>query len=151
MSRAPTRFDPLSLGGHAEDTLRFIRASMERSATFTAVPGFGGAAMGLVGLAASVVASSQPTADRWLAVWLSAAVVATAIGLASMARKASRAGLSLTGQTARRFVLGVAAPCAAGAGVTYALWAMRTYSAGMILSNLPLMKTILRGDWSAVR
>lgn len=127
MSRAPTRFDPLSIGGHAEETLRFIRTSMERSATFTSVPGVGGAVMGVVGLAAAGLSAQQPTSDRWLAVWLAAAVVACAIGLATMARKAARAGLSLRGATARRFALGLAAPFAAGAGITYALWAMRNY------------------------
>lgn len=127
MSRAPARFDPLSVGGHAEDTLRFIRQSMERTATFTAVPGAGGAVMGLFGLAAAALAALQPTPDRWLAVWLGTAAVAASVGLWTMSRKAARAGVSLGGTNARRFALGLAAPLAAGAGVTYVLWSARDF------------------------
>jgi len=117
-----------SLGGQAADNLRFIRQAMERSATFTAVPGAGGAVMGVVALAAAAVASRQATADRWLGVWLAAAVAAAAVGLVTMARKARQAGLSLSGANARRFAVGLAAPCVAGAALTYALWATRTHS-----------------------
>ena len=43
-----------SFGQHAEESLQFIRRTMERSSTFTAVPGAGGAGMGAVGVAAAV-------------------------------------------------------------------------------------------------
>ena len=43
------RSAPPTIGGHAADNLRFIRQAMERSATFTAVPGVGGMLMGAVG------------------------------------------------------------------------------------------------------
>jgi hypothetical protein len=119
---------PTPIGGHAADNLRFIRQAMERSATFTAVPGVGGAAMGAVGLVAAAIASRQPTGDRWLLTWLAAAVVAAAIGLGTMTRKARRAGMTLGGSNARRFALALAAPCVAGAALTYALWATRAYS-----------------------
>jgi hypothetical protein len=128
MSRAPVRFDPLSVGGHAEDTLRYIRRSMERSATFTAVPGAGGAVMGGLGAAAALLAAVQPTPDRWLAVWLGTATVAAAVGVAAILRKARRAGLSLSGANARHFAVGLAAPFAAGAGVTYDLWSTGSYA-----------------------
>ena len=57
---------PASLGGHAADNLSFIRQAMERSATFTAVPGVGGGVMGAIALVAALVGSWQPTGDRWL-------------------------------------------------------------------------------------
>lgn len=101
---------------------------MERSATFTAVPGVGGTIMGTVGVVAAGVASRQSTPDRWLITWLIAAVLAAAVALITMTRKASRAGVTLSGANARRFAVAIAAPCVAGAALTYALWATRSYS-----------------------
>ena len=65
-----------SFGQHAEENLQFIRRTMERSSTFTAVPGLGGAGMGAIGLAAAVLAANQPSPERWLVVWLLAGAVA---------------------------------------------------------------------------
>jgi len=101
---------------------------MERSATFTSIPGAGGVGMGLVALAASTVAASQEFGDRWLLTWLVAAGIAAVIGFAAMVRKARRAGLSLTGANGRRFALGMAAPFVAGAAITYELWAVRSFT-----------------------
>ena len=109
--------------GHAADNLTFIRQAMERSSTFTAVPGVGGCVMGVIALVAALVGSRQPTGDRWLLTWLAAAAIAAGVGLAAMARKAQAAGATLTGATARRFAAGLAAPFVAGAAITYALWA----------------------------
>ncbi len=111
-----------SFGQHAEDTLRFIRRTMERSATFTAVPGRGGAAMGAVGLAAAILAALQPSPARWLTVWLVAAALGLAIGLATMWRKAALSGLPLAGAVGRRFATSLAAPLVAGAALTGGLW-----------------------------
>jgi hypothetical protein len=115
---------PESFGSHAAENLRFIRSAMERSSTFTSIPGAGGAAMGVIALAAAGVAATQPTSERWLATWLIAAATAAIVGFIAMARKARRAGLSLTGTSARRFALGMAAPFVAGAAITYALWSV---------------------------
>ena len=119
---------PQSVGEKAAENLEFIRHAMERSATFTAVPGVGGAAMGGVGLVAAGAAAIQPSAERWLAVWLAAACVALAIGLVSMRRKAARGGLALTGASARHFALGLAAPLFAGAALTWGLWMHGTWA-----------------------
>ena len=129
MPAAPERTEPHSIGGHAADNLRFIRQTMERSATFTAIPGVGGVAMGVVGIAGAVAASQQPYGDRWLITWLGAAGIAAIMGLIAMARKASQAGSRLTGANAQRFALGMAAPFVAGAAITYSLWVTRTFSA----------------------
>ena len=66
--------EPIALGDRAKEDLSFIRRTMEHGAAFTAVPGWGGVGMGLTALAASVLASGQPTAERWLLVWLLEAV-----------------------------------------------------------------------------
>ena len=124
MPRAAAPRTPVSISGHAADNLSFIRTAMERSATFTAVPGVGGAAMGVIAIAAATIGARQPTGERWVLVWLAAAAVAALAGLVSMAVKAHRAGASLTGTTARRFAVGLAAPFVAGAAITYELWAV---------------------------
>jgi hypothetical protein len=133
--------------GRAAEDLRFIRQTMERSTTFTAVPGFGGVAMGVIGAAAAIAAALQPTAERWLAAWLLAAAVALLVGLFAMRRKALRAGLPLTGALARRFALSLSAPLAAGAALTFGLaqsgnWALMPsvwlllYGAGVITGGM---------------
>jgi hypothetical protein len=119
---------PEPLAGRAAENLHFIRQAMERSSTFTSIPGAGGVFMGVVALGASGVAAIQPTGDRWLATWLAAALIAAAGGLMAMMRKARRGGVTLTGVNARRFALGMAAPFVAGAAITYELWAVRNFT-----------------------
>ena len=114
--------EPASIQGRAADDLRFIRHAMERSATFTAVPGLGGALMGSIGLAAAVVAALQPTGERWLLAWVVAAPVAIVAGLVLMRRKGMRAGVPLNGAPGRRFAMSLAAPLVAGAALTAGLW-----------------------------
>jgi hypothetical protein len=119
---------PSSVGDHAAENLVFIREAMERSATFTTIPGAGGVVMGLVAFGASAVAARQPSPDRWLAVWIGAAAIAAMVGVVAMERKARHAGSTLTGSTGRRFALGMAAPFVAGAAITYELWAVRNFT-----------------------
>ena len=111
-----------SFGQHAEESLQFIRQTMERSSTFTAVPGVGGAGMGVIGLAAAVLAANQSSNERWLIVWLLAAAVAVSIGATAMLRKAARLGAPLAGAVGRRFATSLGAPLVAGASLTWALW-----------------------------
>lgn len=101
---------------------------MERSSTFTAVPGIGGVVVGVIGLVAAAVGARQPTVDRWLVTWLAAAAVAAAVELVAMMRKAHRAGMTVTATAARRFALGMAAPLVAGVAITYELWAVRNFT-----------------------
>jgi hypothetical protein len=121
-SRANEPAAVTSFGEHAEESLRFIRRTMERSSTFTAVPGLGGAGMGAVGLAAAVLAANQSSVERWLVVWLVAAAVAMAIGVTSVRRKAGRLGAPLAGAVGRRFAMSLAAPLVAGAALTWGAW-----------------------------
>ena len=116
------------MSSQAADNLLFIRSAMERSSTFTAIPGKGGVAMGVVAFAAALTAASQPNDERWLVTWLVAAAIASVIGLATMAHKARQAGLPLAGGSARRFALGMAAPFVAGAAITYELWTVGNFT-----------------------
>lgn len=111
-----------SVADRAESHLEFIRRTMERSSTFTAVPGAGGIGMGVIGLVAAVIAARQPTQAAWLVVWLAAAAIALSVGVVSMWRKAAGIGAPLTGAVGRRFAMGLAAPLVAGAAITWALW-----------------------------
>jgi len=111
-----------SFGEHAEESLQFIRRTMERSSTFTAVPGLGGAGMGAIGLAAAVLAANQRSTERWLVVWLLAASVALGVGVTAMMRKATRLGAPLAGAVGRRFAMSLAAPLVAGAALTWGVW-----------------------------
>jgi hypothetical protein len=119
---------PEPLAGRAADNLRYIRQAMERSSTFTSIPGLGGVGMGVVALVAAAVASRQPTGDAWLVTWLAAALAAAVVGFVTMAAKARRAGAGLNGPSARRFALGMVAPFVAGAAITYELWAVRSFT-----------------------
>jgi hypothetical protein len=101
--------------------LRFIRGAMERAGAFTAVPGWGGMAMGATALAAAVIASRQPTPDQWLHTWLLEAAVAASIGGITMARKARREESPLWAGPGRKFAMGFLPALATGALLTAAL------------------------------
>lgn len=115
--RDPT---PIALHDRAADNLRYIRDAMERAGSFTAVPGWGGAAMGASALVAAWLARDRPPAE-WLAIWLADAVVAVAIAGATMTLKAKRAGLSLLRGAGRKFALTFTPAVMAGAVMTVAL------------------------------
>lgn len=103
------------------DDLRFIRDTMERSASFTAVPGWGQVLLGLTALAAAWLASRQPTSAAWLKVWLGEAPVAALIAILSMRRKANRRGLPLFSGPGSKVALGLFPPLVAGAFLTFLL------------------------------
>ena len=105
----------------AED-LRFIRDTMERSAAFTAVSGWGQVVTGCTAIAAACVAMRQPSAFPWLRVWLAEGMLAIAIGLLSCTWKANRRGLPLFSGPARKVALGLAPPLVAGAFLTFFLF-----------------------------
>ncbi len=110
-----------TLGDRAADNLRFIRDTMERASSFTAVPGWGGVWMGASAIAAAGACSFARTRSEWFGVWLVEAFVAVAIGVRAMSLKASRAGIPLFAGPARRFLLTLAPPLLAAAVVTLSL------------------------------
>jgi hypothetical protein len=116
------RAEPVSLQTHAMDNLRFIRETMERAGSFTAVPGWGGVAMGASALTAAAVAGLQPTIERWLITWLLEAAFAMALAVLAIKRKASAAKGPLFSAPARRFVLSFAPPFVVGGLLTAVLY-----------------------------
>jgi hypothetical protein len=118
----PIRREPIPLHAHAMDNLRYIRETMERAGSFTAVPGWGGVAMGLTALASAFLASRQGTPRAWLETWLVEGSLAIALGILAMWRKASAAGLPLWSAPARKFVFSFVPPLIAGGALTVVLW-----------------------------
>jgi hypothetical protein len=124
----PTPSDP-ALHARAMDNLSFIRSTMERATAFTAVPGWGGVAMGVTALAATALAQRAGTQGEWLTMWLGASVLALAIGGWSMLVKARRAGTSVFSYSGRRFVLSYVPPLVVGALLTVVLVRAGLYNA----------------------
>jgi len=122
--------DTVALDDRARDNLRFIRETMERAGSFTAVPGWGGVAIGITALGAAMIASRQVLPNSWLLIWLGEAAVALAIANWTTASKAREAGTSLFTGPARRFVYSLAPPLFVGALLTALL--VRIDSTGAI-------------------
>jgi hypothetical protein len=117
-----------ALHARAMDNLSFIRSTMERATAFTAVPGWGGVAMGATALGATLLAHGRlPT--EWLRVWLAASALALGIGGWAMALKARRGGTSVLSYSGRRFVLSYVPPLAVGALLTLVLVRAGLYGA----------------------
>jgi hypothetical protein len=113
---------PRPLHDRALDNLRYIRQTMERAASFTAVPGWGLASVGASALGAALLAARQPTPELWLATWLGEAVLAFAIGGTAMVRKAFAVHDPLLSGPGRRFGLSFLPPMVVGGLLTVALW-----------------------------
>ena len=109
---------PPTLQAHALDNLQFIRDTMSRASRFTAVPGWGGVAMGVTALITATLAARSSGTLEWTYWWIGEAVVAVAIAVAGVARKATRLQLSLLDVPARRFALAYVPPLVAGAVLT---------------------------------
>ena len=114
--------EPIPIDARAADHLRYIRETMERAGEFTAVPGWGGVAMGITALAAAFVASRQTSPRAWLTVWLVEAFVAVAIAAPAATTKAHRANSALFSGPGRKFLFSFAPPIVAGGLLTVALY-----------------------------
>ncbi|MFL6354883.1 MAG: hypothetical protein ACJ74Z_23960 [Bryobacteraceae bacterium] len=134
--------DPVPIDRRAADNLRFIRDTMERAASFTAVPGWGGVVIGFTALSAGAVAFGRPLREQFL-VWFSEALIALIIAGLALRIKSKRLALSLQSRPARRALLSFMPPLLAGAiltavfyhlqifGVTPGLWLL-LYGAAVV-------------------
>ncbi len=139
---------PSHLHQHAARNLSFIRGTMAAAGVFTAVPGWGGVGMGIVGVTAALVAGDLETAAAtpgspaaWLRIWLVAACVAVPIGGVAAWRKCTRQGTSLTGHAGRRLLFGLFPPILVGALMTPAVYRADPST----MSLLPAMWLLLYG------
>ncbi|HNY39819.1 MAG TPA: hypothetical protein PKJ41_05475 [Bryobacteraceae bacterium] len=123
-SRPPT---PTPIHEHALGQIDFIRTTMERAGSFTAVPGLGGMAMGATAIGAAFLAHNRSAAQGWITTWVAEMVLALAIGLAFMIRKARRDRLPLSSGASRKFMASFPPALLAGAALTWPL-----YHAGLL-------------------
>jgi len=131
MGSVPARtksHEPVALHAHAMDNLRFIRETMERAGSFTAVPGVGGMLMGISALGAALLAARQTKLERWLAVWLAEAIFAVLIGVVAAARKGRAVKAPLLSGPARKFALGLAPSIFVAALLTGVLYRAGLYA-----------------------
>lgn len=113
---------------HAEDNLRFIRASMESATAFTGVSGLGYVAGGLTACAASWLAAKQASPALWLSVWLLELVLAFCLMLVCTLRKAEASGTSLfASASGRKLLLAFLPAMAAGALLSLYFYRLQLY------------------------
>jgi hypothetical protein len=135
---------PEPIHAHAIDNIRFIRDTMSRATEFTAVPGWGGVAMGVTALITAAVSGPPDDSLRWVLVWLADACVGAAIALGAMAIKARRAGTPLSSAApAHRFALAYLPPLVAGVVLT------PVFVLGGLMARLPGCWLLLYGTAAA--
>lgn len=129
---------------HAFENLQFIREAMQRAGEFTAVPGWGGVAMGGTALVAAAISGPPDATLRWVTIWFVDAAVAVAIGLVTMSVKARRSGVPLSSAApAHRFALAFVPPLVAGMVLTPVFAAMG------LMARLPGCWLLLYGTAAA--
>lgn len=113
---------PPALHDRAMDNLRYIRETMERASSFTAVPGWGQVAIGVTALAATYLAARQPTARGWLGTWVAEAIISLLIAGWLMDRKARELGAPLLSGPGRKVAFSLSPPLVVGALLTVVLF-----------------------------
>jgi len=122
--------EPPSLHGRAIEDLKYIRETMVRTSSFTAVSGWGMVVIGIVALGASYAASRQINGRTWYKIWIADAILSAAISWLAMHLKVRRAQMDLLSSPVRKVLLGFAPPAIAGAIMTLVL--LRVGSFGTI-------------------
>jgi hypothetical protein len=107
----------VSMDEHARETLSYIRKSMD-AASSLAVPGPAGIAIGIVGVAAALVAALPVLQRYWLLVWITSAPIACVLGSVVVARQWSRQGRAVFGGAVQRLSLCLLPCLLAGAVLT---------------------------------
>ena len=135
----------------AASSLRFIRETMARTGTFTAVPGWGGVAMGATAVVAAAFAARQTTVFDWILVWTAAACTAVVVGVWTTGAKARRGGDPLLSGAGRKFVLGLLPALLAGLVLTVAVYAYEIGAGGEYFARraqlLTASRQLLPGLW----
>jgi hypothetical protein len=99
-----TSLKVVSINDRAVRDLRYIRDTMERAGSFTAVPGWGFILMGATALITTAVAFNLISQQLWFLVWMGEAIVASVIGILGTLRKAKTQRAFLQGP-GRKFAM----------------------------------------------
>jgi hypothetical protein len=142
---------PVAIDDHARDNLRFIRETMERAGSFTAVPGWGGVGMGITALGAAAIAWRQGSPWSWLATWGAEALIAVVIATFSTYSKLRASGTTLMSGPGRRFIYSFAPPLFVGALLTVVFARMGLFGAIPGLWLLLYGTGVLAGGASSIR
>jgi hypothetical protein len=123
------------------DNLKFIRETMDRAGTFTAVSGWGEIVIGLTATAAALIAHPYRQSDPivWLSIWLAEAGIAAGISMAFMATKSHAANAPLFSGPMQKLLLSLSPSLVAGALLTVLLFRQNQ------LALLPGMWLLLYG------
>jgi hypothetical protein len=113
----PQESTPPEMQERAMDNLRFIRQTMERAGTFTAVSGWGEVVIGCTAVLAAVIAARLALL-QWVLAWLIEAVLAAGIAAAFMTAKARGAGRPLITGPVRKLILSFSPPMLVGVVMT---------------------------------
>src|SRR4051812_17659140 len=117
-----SREEPPALHDRAMDNLRFIRETMERASSFTAVPGWGQVALGVTAIVASIVAWQQGSSEGWLVTWLAEGALSLTIATWAMRRKARAAKMALFSGPGQKVLISFSPPMFVGAMLTWVLY-----------------------------
>jgi hypothetical protein len=119
--------EPVPIDRRAADNLRFIRDTMERAASFTAVPGWGGVLIGISAIATGTCATGRVPRIQFF-FWLAEAAFALVIAMMALNVKSKKMKLSLQSRAARRALLSFIPPLLAGAALTAVLFRLHEFS-----------------------
>jgi hypothetical protein len=136
----PPQPPPPALHLRALDNLQFIRDTMERAGSFTAISGLGMIVIGIVALVVSDVAAHSATPRGWLESWIVAAVISAGLSAVAIARKARGARTPVFNGPGRKLALSFTPPMFVGALLTVVL-----YRAGLV-SALPGLWLLVYGS-----
>jgi hypothetical protein len=126
--RPPDSADPSPLHQRAMDNLEFIRETMARATTVTAISGAGIVAAGLVALGAALLTRALEPSPRWATIWVASAIVAFPLSFGASMRKARALHAPLLDGSQRRLVLSFFPPMIVGACLTVGLWRADSFS-----------------------
>ena len=117
----------VSINDRAVRDLRYIRETMERAGSFTAVPGWGGVLMGATALVTAALTYSIESRQVWFVAWMGEAVVAAALGVLAMLRK-TRIPATLFQGPGRKFAMSLFPALAGGAVLTGVLYQQNLFA-----------------------
>lgn len=106
----------------AHHDLRVIRSTIERAATFTAVPGSGMVVMGVSAIVAAFCGAAASTPHGFLLVWSIELAFALCVGVGSMIHKARGAGVPLLRGCGLRFLVALVPPFVAAGVLSVWFW-----------------------------